>query len=111
MSKSVLKQLQQAYEIQPINYEELVALKGVGPKSIRALALISELIYNTSPSWKEPSSITKFSWAHGGKDGYPFRINKKHYDTSIEILHNSIRNAKLGNKDKLYALKRLKDFY
>ena len=46
------KALQLAYEIQPSSYEELIALRGLGPKRIRALALISELIYGASPSWK-----------------------------------------------------------
>lgn len=31
--------LKNAWEIQPENYEELILLKGIGPKKIRALAL------------------------------------------------------------------------
>lgn len=111
LSKPVLKQLQRAYEIQPENYEELVALKGTGAKSIRALALISELIYDTSPSWKEPSSITKFSWAHGGKDGYPRPVDRRLMDDNTKLLKNAIRQAKLGETDKLGAIKRLAGFY
>jgi len=107
LNGSVIKSLNLAYEIQPKNYEELVSLRGIGPKSIRALALISEIIYGKSPSWKDPA---KYSFAHGGKDGYPYPINKTVYDKSIEILNEAIRNAKLGEKTKINAIKRLKDF-
>ena len=53
----------------PKNFEELLGIKGVGPKSLRALSLISELIYGVKPSFKDP---TRFSFAHGGKDGHPY---------------------------------------
>ncbi len=96
-----------AYEFQPKNYEELILVRGVGPKSIRALALLSKLIYGKEPSWKDP---VKFSFAHGGKDGYPYFVDKKTYDESIEILETAVENAKIGDKEKVYALKRLKDF-
>lgn len=104
MNKRNMETLQKAYEIQPKNYEELVAIKGVGPKTIRSLALISDLVYGKPPSWKDP---VKYSFAHGGKDGIPYPVNKQVYDTSISVLKDAIRNAKLGQKDKLYAIKRL----
>ncbi len=99
--------LMNAYEFQPRSYEDLLLVNGMGPKSIRALALLSELIYGAEPSWRDP---VKFSFAHGGKDGHPYPVNKKVYDKSIEILKDAIENAKIGKKDKLKALKRLKDF-
>lgn len=99
--------LNSAYEFQPKNYEELILVKGMGPKSIRALALLSKLIYGKEPSWRDP---VKFSFAHGGKDGYPYPVNKKTYDKSIEILKTAVENAKIGNKEKIFAVKRLKDF-
>lgn len=102
-----MQMLKKAYEIQPRNYEELVAIKGVGPKTIRSLALISDLVYGKRASWKDP---VKFSFAHGGKDSYPYRINKKHYDRTTDILKSAIDNAKIGNKDKLHAIKRLNYF-
>jgi hypothetical protein len=108
MNKRNIQSLRKAYEIQPRDYEELVAIKGIGPKTIRSLALISELVYGTKASWRDP---VKYSFAHGGKDGYPYRINKKHYDKSIEILKSAVDNANIGNKDKLYAIKRLSSFY
>lgn len=101
------KPLMNAYEFQPKNYEELVALRGLGAKSIRALALISKLVYGKEPSWRDP---VKFSFSHGGKDGYPYPVDRETYDKSIEILKTALENAKIGNKEKIYAIKRLKDF-
>ena len=101
------KPLMNAYEFQPKNYEELIALKGLGARSIRALALISKLVYGTEPSWRDP---VKFSFSHGGKDGFPYPVDRKTYDKSIEILKTSIENAKIGNKEKIYAIRRLQEF-
>lgn len=108
MKKINIETLKKAYEIQPKNYEELVAIKGIGPKTIRSLALISDLVYGKKASWKDP---VKYSFAHGGKDRIPYPVNKRIYDSSTEILKNAIRQAKLGEKDKLYAIKRLHQFY
>lgn len=107
LSKREMEVLQKAYEIQPENYEELVYLKGMGPKKIRALALISDLVYGTYPSWKDP---VKYSFAHGGKDGFPYPVDREVYDTSIQTLADAIEGAKLDNKDRYYAIKRLRDF-
>ena len=101
------KALYLAYELQPSSYEELVALRGLGPKRIRALALISELVYGASPSWKDPA---KFSFAHGGKDGTPFPVDRATYDRSIRILHEAVEEAKLDKKEKYEAIKRLSSF-
>jgi hypothetical protein len=101
------KALELVYEIQPSSYEELVALRGLGPKRIRALALISELIYGASPSWKDPA---KFSFAQGGKDGTPFPVDRTTYDSTIQTLHESIEEAKLEKKDMYNAIKRLEQY-
>jgi hypothetical protein len=98
------KALQKAYELQPSSYEELVALRGLGPKRIRALSLISELIYGASPSWRDPA---KFSFAHGGKDGTPFPVDRDTYDRSTSTLHDAIEGARLDKKEKYEAIKRL----
>ena len=99
--------LKKAYELQPQNYEELVSLKGIGAKTLRALALLSDLLYGTEPSWKDP---VKFSFAHGGKDGIPYEIDRRTYSASIEVLENAVQQAKVGSKEKLLALKRLAEF-
>lgn len=107
VDNKVYKKLLDLNEFQPRNFEELLAFQGVGPKTIRALALTSELIYGTEISWKDPA---KFSFARGGKDGTPYPVDRKVYDESNDILRNAIENARLGNKEKLWALKRLQNF-
>ncbi|MEM4152806.1 MAG: DUF763 domain-containing protein [Candidatus Pacearchaeota archaeon] len=101
------KSLQKAYEIQPKNYEELLLIEGLGPSTIRALALISNLIYGSQLSWRDPC---KFSFAHGGKDGWPYPVNKEQYDKSILILKEAVKQAKIGRKEKLEALKRISHY-
>ena len=92
------------YEFSPKNYEELLSIRGVGPATVRGLALIAELIFGAAPSWKDP---VKYSFAYGGKDGVPYPVDRKAMDKSIEILENAIGNAKIGNDEKLKSLKRL----
>ncbi len=99
------KALEKAYEVQPRDYEELVSIRGVGPKTIRALSLISNLIHGSKADWKDPA---KYSYAHGGKDGYPEPVDTKNYDRNIEILNQAIREAKIGKKDKIKTLERMK---
>lgn len=98
------KVLLQTYETQPANFEQLLGTKGVGAKTIRALSLISELIYGSYVSFKDP---VRYSFAHGGKDGHPYPVNKATYDTSIETLHKAISSAKIGQTEKKDAIRRL----
>lgn len=97
--------MHQVYEFQPKNYEELLSFKGVGPATVRGLALIAELIYGEKPSWKDP---VKYSFAYGGKDGVPFPVDRKAMGESIEILRRSIQEAKIGEREKLSSLQRLR---
>ncbi|MEM2995429.1 MAG: DUF763 domain-containing protein [Candidatus Bathyarchaeia archaeon] len=99
------KTLQEAYEFKPHNYEELLGLKGVGPATVRGLALIADLIYGEKPSWKDP---VKYSFAYGGKDGVPHPVDRKAMDESIQILKRAIQEAKIGDKEKLHSLNRLR---
>ena len=108
MRKRDIETLNRVREIQPENYERLLGIQGVGPKTVRSLALISEVIYGTPPSWEDP---VKFSFAHGGKDGIPYPVDRETYDRSIEILKTGIEHAKLGQKERLGAIRRLHDFY
>jgi hypothetical protein len=96
--------IQAAYELQPESYEDLVALKGMGPRKIRALALISELVYGARPSWRDPA---KFSFAHGGKDGTPFPVDRETYDHSIRTLEEALEGARMERGEKYEAIKRL----
>ena len=92
------------YETVPKNFESLLGIEGVGPKTIRALALISEIVYGKAPSFNDP---VRYSFAHGGKDGHPFPVDKAVYDRSIEILRNALKQSKVGSSEKMDAIKRL----
>jgi hypothetical protein len=94
-----------AYEHKPENFESLLALEGVGAKTLRALSLISDLIYETPVSLRDPAS---YSFAHGGKDGYPYPVDRKTYDNSIQFLAQAVEKAKIGDKEKLEAFRRLR---
>nr|MDO8099727.1 DUF763 domain-containing protein [Candidatus Njordarchaeota archaeon] len=99
--------LKEVYDIHPQNYEELIGVRGVGPATIRGLALISELLYGETPSWRDP---VRFSFAFGGKDGVPYPVDRRAMDEAIEILENTISKAKLGEKERLDSVKRLRKF-
>lgn len=83
--------LRMAYDKQPANYEQFLYIRGVGPATVRALALISDLIYGEPPSWRDP---VKFSFAFGGKDGVPYPVDKRTMDETTEILSNAVKEAK-----------------
>jgi len=102
--ESIEKVLLKTYETKARDFEALLAMPGVGAKTLRALALISEIACGTPASWKDPA---KFSFAHGGKDGHPYPVNRKAYDQSIEILKKSLERARIERSEKENALKRL----
>lgn len=101
------KTMKRIYEFQPRNYEELLSVKGVGPATVRGLALVAELIYGEKPSWKDP---VKFSFAYGGKDGVPFPVDRRAMDESILLLEQAVHEAKIGDKEKMRSIQRLRRF-
>lgn len=107
LSDRSLDQLHRAYEIQPQDYEELVGIQGIGPASIRALALIAELVYGAESSWDDPA---KYAYAHGGKDGTPYPVRRDEYDTSIEAVRSAVLEANLKKSERREALQRLNYF-
>ena len=111
MEESRLERLEkiftQIYNRSPNSFEELLGIKGVGPKSLRALSLISELIHGIKPSFKDP---TRYSFTHGGKDGHPYPVDRKVYDKTIEVLKAAIDKAKVGHREKMDAIRRLRNF-
>ena len=90
------------YNVQPRNYEELLAFEGVGPATVRALALVAQLIYGTQASWKDP---VKFSFAHGGKDGVHFSDNRSSMDGTIGYLREMLEAAEVERSAKEHALR------
>jgi hypothetical protein len=101
---SLSRILLSTYERQPNDFEELLGLKGVGAKTIRALSLISELVYGVAPSYRDPA---RYSFAHGGKDGIPYPVDRKTYDQSIELLRQAIGKTRLSISQKRETLNRL----
>ncbi len=102
--KKVCSVLLKTYEKSPKNFEEVLLTQGLGAKSIRALALLSELLFGTEVSWKDPG---RYSFAHGGKDGYPYPVDRKTYDKTIQIMREAIKESRLGKREKMESIKRL----
>ena len=94
-----------AYEFQPRTYEELVCRKGIGPGTVRGLALVAELIYGNHASWSDP---VKFNFAFGGKDGVPYPVDRRGMDEVIEILRTGIHSSELKRGEQMQAIKRLR---
>jgi hypothetical protein len=104
---SLKKIILSAYERQPGNFEQLLGFSGVGAKTIRALSLISELVHGVPPSYRDPA---RYTFAHGGKDGIPYPVDRKTYDQSIDLLSRAINQTKLGLEEKRQAFGRLDRF-
>jgi hypothetical protein len=93
-----------AAERGPQDFPELLLVPGVGARTVRALAMVAEVIHGAPYRFSDPA---RFSLAHGGKDGHPFPVPLDVYDKSIEVLKSAIARAKLGRDEKLGALERL----
>ncbi|MCD0465627.1 DUF763 domain-containing protein [Flavobacterium sp. ENC] len=94
------------HENKPEDFEDLLLLKGMGPRALQSLALVSEIIYGTPTRFEDPA---RFSFAHGGKDGHPFPVPLKIYDETITTLQRAINRAKIGNSDKVDAIRKLSE--
>ncbi len=96
--------LLRTYESRPVDFEGLLATPGVGPKTIRALSLVSEIVYGVKNSFRDP---VRFSFAHGGKDGHPYPVDRETYDRTIEFLSTALREARIGLSERKDAFRRL----
>jgi hypothetical protein len=117
-----------AHEKHPEDFQTLLGLQGVGPATIRSLSLVAEIIFNAPPSRRDPTTRGQttstssqddcqtaddprrwadYSYAHGGKDGTPFPVDRDTYDRNIVVLTDAVRKARLGDHDKFAALRRL----
>jgi hypothetical protein len=103
-SRYLQKILARVTGVAPRTYEELVSLEGVGPKTVRALALIGELVYGARPSYEDPA---RYSFAHGGKDATPYPVDRYTYDQSIDILLRVIGRARIDASEKQKMTRRL----
>lgn len=93
-----------AYEHQFESFTDALLLKGVGPRTLQSLALVSEIVYGKSARFSDPA---RFSFAHGGKDGHPFPVPLTVYDSTIQILERAVSSAKIGKSDQLAAVRNL----
>jgi hypothetical protein len=126
--KHLMRILTSVHEQNPQDFETLLGFQGIGPATVRSLALLAEIIFQAPPSRRDPTvskyvgndpdhdaiQITSgtrhwadYSHAHGGKDGTPFPVNRDTYDRNIIVLTDAVRRARLGQNDKLDALRRL----
>ena len=99
--------LLKTYDRAPADFEALLGIEGVGPKTLRALALASELVHGTPATLRDPA---RFSFAHGGKDGTPFPVDRITYDKTIEILNKAINRSAIDRSEKVKAFRRLAAF-
>jgi hypothetical protein len=90
----------------PADFAELLLVPGVGARTVRALAMVAEVVHGAPYRFTDPA---RFSFAHGGKDRHPFPVPLKVYDETISVMKAAVEKAKLGQDDKLAALKRLDD--
>jgi uncharacterized protein len=104
-SKYLQRILYEASEIKPKNYEQLLSLKGVGPKTIRALALTAEVIYGAKASYEDPA---RYSFAHGGKDFVPYPVDRPTYDQTIRTMQKLVEKTKIGYSERNKIINRLK---
>jgi hypothetical protein len=88
----------------PSDFSELLLTPGVGARTVRALAMVAEVVHGAPYRFSDPA---RFSFAHGGKDGHPFPVPLRVYDETIRVLKSAIQSAKLGREDELGALQRL----
>ena len=101
------KILVKTYDRAPEDFETLLGMEGVGGKTLRALALVSEIIYGTPASTRDPA---RFSFAHGGKDGFPYPVDTDTYDKTVEVLRAAVTKAGIDRSERVAALKRLVKF-
>jgi len=94
------------HDKRPSDFEELLLLEGMGPRTLQSMALVSEIIYGTPSRFTDPA---RFSFANGGKDGHPFPVPVNVYDETIKVLSRAVQQAKIGQSDKLQAIGKLSE--
>jgi hypothetical protein len=93
-----------AAECGPSDFSELLLVPGVGARTVRALAMVAEVVHGTPYRFSDPA---RFSLAHGGKDRHPYPVPLKVYDRTIEVMKTAVHKARLGHTEELAAIKRL----
>jgi hypothetical protein len=104
VAKRLYGNLAAAADRGPTDFPELLLTPGVGARTVRALAMVAEVVHGAPYRFTDPA---RFSFAHGGKDGHPFPVPLRVYDQTIRLLKSAVQGAKLGQGEELAALKRL----
>ena len=119
--KRLKKIIVDAHSQHPDDFETLLGVRGVGPATVRSLSLLAEVIFRAPPSHRDPAAAAltadenaaddrrwaDYSYAHGGKDGIPYPVDRETYDRNIAVLSDAVRRARVGENDKFNALRRL----
>jgi hypothetical protein len=90
----------------PQDFEQLLLVPGVGARTVKALAMVAEVVHGAPCRFSDPA---RFSLAHGGKDRHPFPVPLKVYDETIKVMKSAVRKGRLGQTEELEALRRLDD--
>ncbi|MBX5012524.1 DUF763 domain-containing protein [Rhizobium lentis] len=90
----------------PADFQELLLVPGVGARTVKALAMVAEVVHGAPCRFSDPA---RFSIAHGGKDRHPFPVPLKVYDETIAVMKSAVQKGKLGREEELQALRRLDD--
>lgn len=101
-NKRLEKALHNILEKSIDKYEDVLMTRDVGPKTMRALTLVSEVITGAKPSYEDP---VRYSYAFGGKDGIPYPVNRQTYDDTMEVVEKAIKKSQLGNAEKERVLR------
>jgi hypothetical protein len=96
-----------AHDRQLRDFASLLLVEQLGPRTLQSLALVAEVIHGTPTRFSDPA---RFSFAHGGKDGHPFPVPLKTYDQTISVLRRGLDRAKVGESDRIDAIRRLDTF-
>ena len=104
LSPQLDKALNSAIVAQPNSFESFLMTPGVGPRTVRALSLVAEVIYGAIPSYDDPA---RYSFGFGGKDGTPYPVDRATYDKTLTVLEKAISVASLPYKDKDQTLRRI----
>ena len=102
--KRLKKTIEKAHFLAPVDFTQLLAGGGVGPKTIRALSLVAEIIYGAKPSYEDPA---RYTFAVGGKDGTPFPVDRATYDRTLTAIEKGIKQSKINQREIDKARERL----
>lgn len=102
------KAVRKIYDVQPRNINELIMLRGVGAKTIRAISLVAQFIYGAEPSYRDP---IRYTFTVGGKDGVPMPVDRKVYDKLIDFYKSVIEHGEIGREKKKELINKLSSLY